>query len=80
MFTLIRTCSDAIQNLQLNTGSQAQTINLRHKFDILLNQVKDFDTILLNISDTSEIVIILYNYSLIPTKLIVFTLLNCYIQ
>lgn len=62
MFVEIRTCSDAIQNLQLNTGSQAQTKNLRHKFEILLNQVKDFDSILLNISDTSEIVII-YNYS-----------------
>lgn len=48
-----------MQNLQLNTGSQAQTINLRHKFENLLNQVKDFDSILLNLSDTSEIVIII---------------------
>lgn len=55
----IRTCSDAMQNLQLNTGSQAQTINLRHKFETLLNQVKDFDSILMNLSDTSEIVIII---------------------
>lgn len=53
---LIRICTDAMQNLQSNTGNEAQTINLRHKFEILLNQVKDFDTILLNISDTSEMV------------------------
>jgi hypothetical protein len=56
LFFLIRTCSNAMQNLQLNSGSQAQTKNLRHKFETLLNQVKDFDTILLNISDTSELV------------------------
>lgn len=62
----IRTCSDAMENLQLNNVSQAQTINLRHKFEILLNQVKDFDTILLNISDTSEIVIIIrFDFKLI---------------
>lgn len=70
MFALIRTCSDAIQNLQLNTGSQAQTVNLRHKFEILLNQVKDFDTILLNISDTSEKVIT-YNYNLFQTNFLI---------
>lgn len=56
----IRTCTDAMQNLHLNTGSQAQTKKLRHKFETLLNQVKDFDTILVNISDTSETVIIAY--------------------
>lgn len=59
IYFLIRTCSDAIQNLQLNTASQDQTMILRRKFETLLNQVKDFDAILLNISDTSEIVIIL---------------------
>lgn len=58
----IRTCSDAIQNLQSNAGSQAQTTNLRHKCETLLNQVKDFDTILMNISDTSETVIIITVY------------------
>ncbi|VVC37186.1 Hypothetical protein CINCED_3A012310 [Cinara cedri] len=52
---ILKICSDAMKNLQLNNVSQAQTISLRHKFEILLNQVKDFDTILLNISDTSEI-------------------------
>lgn len=45
-----------MQNLQLNSDSQAQTKNLRHKFETLLNQVKDFNNILLNISDTSELV------------------------
>lgn len=61
ILVLIRICTDAMQNLQSNNGSQAQTINLRHKFEILLNQVKDFDAILLNISDTSEMVIITCN-------------------
>ncbi|XP_025195973.1 laminin subunit alpha-1 [Melanaphis sacchari] len=54
---ILKTCSDAMENLQLNSGSQAQTINLRHKFETLLNQVKDFDSILLNLSDISEITV-----------------------
>lgn len=56
-----------MQNLQLNSGSQAQTKNLRHQFETLLHQVKDFDTILLNISDTSELVSInkVYIYKII---------------
>lgn len=54
----IRICTDAMQNLHLNPGSQTQTKRLRHKFETLLNQVKDFDTILVNISDTSETVTI----------------------
>lgn len=53
---LIRICSDAMQNLKLNTANQDQTIDIRHKFENLLNQVKDFDAILTNISDSSEIV------------------------
>lgn len=54
-----------MQNLQLNSGSQAQTKNLRHKFETLLHQVKDFDTILLNISDTSELVSINKFYNIL---------------
>lgn len=71
----IRICLDAMQNLQLNNISQAQTINLRHKFEILLNQVKDLDIILLNISDTSEIVIIIkFNFKLVLYKTLILLL------
>ncbi|XP_050425592.1 laminin subunit alpha-1 isoform X2 [Adelges cooleyi] len=52
--TILRICSEAMENLQLNTGSEAQTVNLKHKFETLLNQVKDFDAILSNISIASE--------------------------
>lgn len=58
-----RICTNAMQNLHLNPGSQTQTKKLRHKFETLLNQVKDFDTILVNISDTSETVTIAYLFS-----------------
>lgn len=47
-----------MQNLQLNSGNQDQTSNIRHKFENLLNQVKDFNAILTNISHTSDTVII----------------------
>lgn len=52
-----RTCSEALENLQLNSRRQAKTTNLRLKFETLLNQVKDLDKILVNVSDTSEMVI-----------------------